>query len=102
MEISDKVREDIKKVAYDRFKKGILHDVRVRYTHDAFGDECIKVTLVMDDGLSKDELSGMSGIKTAFMDVFDDDLKHLLAFWEIRTPEQMAQLDQMAKMEKLA
>ena len=102
MEISDKVREDLKKVAYDRFKKGILHDVRVRFTHDAFGDECIKVTLVMDDGVTQDKLNGISGIKTAFMEVLSDDLKHLLAFWEIRTPEQMVQLEQMAEMEKLA
>ena len=94
MEISEKVREDLKRVAYGRFKEGILYDVRVR-SHYAFGDECIKVTLVMDDGLSKDELSGMSGIKTAFMDVLDDDLQHLLVFWEIRTPEQMAELDRM-------
>ena len=96
MEISDKVREDLKKVAYERFKKGILHDVKVRFTHDAFGDECIKVTLVMDDGVTEDKLKGMSGINRAFLKVLDDDLKHLLAFWEIRTPEQMAQLDQMA------
>ena len=97
MEISEKVREDLKRVAYGRFKEGILHDVRVRYTHDAFGDECIKVTLVMDDGLSRDDLSGMSGINMAFMDVLDDDddLQHLFAFWEIRTPEQMAELDRM-------
>ena len=102
MAISDKVREDIKKVAYDRFKKGILHDVRVRLSHDELGEECVRVTLVMDDGLYKDELSGMSGINMAFMDVFDDDLQHLFPLWEIRTPEQMVQLEQMAKMEKLA
>ena len=95
MEISEKVREDIKRVAYGRFKEGILYDVRVRYTHDAFGDECIKVTLVMDDGVTQDKLNGISGIKTAFMEVLSDDLKHLLVFWEIRTPEQMTELDRM-------
>ena len=96
MEISEKVREDLKRVAYERFKKGILHDVRVRLTHDAFGDECIKVTLVMDDGVTEDKLNGMDGINGAFMKVLDDDLQHLFAFWEIRTPEQMAELDQTA------
>ena len=95
MEISDNVREDLKKVAYDRFKEGILHDVRVRLSHDELGEECVRVTLVMDDGLSKDELSGMSGINMAFMDAFDDDLQHLYPLWEIRTPEQMAELDRM-------
>ena len=93
MEISEKVREDLKNVAYGRFKEGILYDVRVRYTHDAFGDECIKVTLVMDDGVTQDKLNGMSGINMAFTDVLDDELQHLLVFWEIRTPEQMAELD---------
>ena len=96
MEISDKVREDLKKVAYDSFEKGILHDVRVRFTHDAFGDECIKVTLVMDDDVTEAKLNAMSGINMRFMDVLDDELKHLLAFWEIRTPEQMAQLEKLA------
>ena len=39
----------------------------------------------------------MSGINMAFMDVLDDDddLQHLFVFWEIRTPEQMAELDRM-------
>ena len=102
MEISDKVREDLKKVAYESLAEGILHDVRVRLTHDAFGDECIKVTMIMDDGLTDEELSGMDGINMRFMDVLDDDLKHLFAFWELRTPEQMAQLEQMAEMERSA
>ena len=102
MEISDKVREDLKRVAYERFKKGILHDVRVRLSHDELGEECIKVTLVMDDGLSKDELSGMSGINGAFMKVLDDDVQHLFAFWEIRTPEQMAQLEKLAQQDQIA
>ena len=95
MEISDKVREDLKKVAYGCFEEGILHDVRVRLSHDELGEECIKVTFVLDDGLTEDELSGMDGINRAFMKVLDDDVQHLFPFWEIRTPEQMAQLDRM-------
>ena len=98
MEISDKVREDLKRVAYESVSEGILHDVRVRYTHDAFGDECIKVTMIMDDGLTDDELSGMDGINMRFMDVLDDNLQHLLVFWELRTPEQMAQLEELHRM----
>ena len=95
MEISDKVREDLKKVAFERFGKALLHDVRVRLSHDELGEECIKVTFVLDDGLTDDQLSGMDDINTRFMDVLDDEVQHLFPFWEIRTPEQMAQLDRM-------
>ena len=102
MEISDKVREDLKKVAYECFEKGILHDVRVRLSHDELGEECIKVTFVLDDGLTDDQLSGMDDINTRFMDVLDDEVQHLFPFWEIRTPEQMAQLEQMAETERSA
>ena len=95
MEISDKVREDLKKVAFDRFGNVVLHDVRVRLSHDELGDECIRVTLVMDGDLTVDEMGGIVGINSAFMDVLDDDLQHLFPLWEIRTPEQMAELDRM-------
>ena len=95
MEISDKVREDLKKVAFERFGKALLHDVRVRLSHDELGEECIKVTLVMDDGLTMDEMGGIVGINRAFIKVLDDDVQHLFPFWKIRTPEQMAQLDRM-------
>ena len=102
MEISDKVREDLKRVAYERFKKGILHDVRVRLSHDELGEECIKVTLVMDDDVTEDKLNGMSGINGAFMKVLDDEVQHLFPFWEIRTPEQMAQLEKLGQLDQMA
>ena len=95
MEISDKVREDLKRVAYERFEKGVLHDVRVRLSHDELGDECIKVTLVMDDGVTEAKLNAISGINMRFFDVLGEDLQHLFPLWEIRTPEQMAELDRM-------
>ena len=101
MEISDKVREDLKRVAYECFEEGILHDVRVRLSHDELGEECIKVTFVLDDGLTEDQLSGMDDINTRFMKVLDDEVQHLFPFWEIRTPEQMAQLEKLGQLDRM-
>lgn len=56
----------------------------------------------MDDGVTEDKLKGMYGINRAFLKVLDDDLKHLLAFWEIRTPEQMAQLEKLGQLDQMA
>ena len=45
---------------------------------------------------TKDELSGIVWHQQwpSWM-LLDDDLQHLYPLWEIRTPEQMAELDRM-------
>ena len=40
MQISDEANAIVKKMVFDRFDRGKIHDIRLELSFDSFGDEC--------------------------------------------------------------
>ena len=88
MPISDEANATVKKMVFDRFKPGKIHDIRLELSFDSFGDECIRVHMLMDKSITADDLSdNLMEIHDIVIDAVDDDLKDLFPVFDIQKAE---------------
>lgn len=89
MQISEEANAIVKKMVFDRFDRGKIHDIRLELSFDSFGDECIRVHMLMDKSITADDLSdNLMEIHDIVIDAVDEELKDLFPVFDIKKTDE--------------